>query len=215
VRRTRLPGVRASLHLCFSSELGTYADPNFVEAVLGGGTANVGQPVGLKQASGTDPAQDFMPGGATRGGKVSHFYADGMVSAEVSSHYGDLAAVQQKYTPFGVESGLCVGLARGRIPERRAHLATVRPSRHDGVGNLSRPASHDAGALPHRQRLHHRLQPPVRDAFAAQRSRERQAAADVGSPPAVPHRREDATGQAALGAVFGELNEQSPRSRGE
>jgi hypothetical protein len=95
----------------FSSELGTYADPNFVEAVLGGAGANVGQPVGLKQASGTDPSQDFLPGGATRGGTVSDFYADGMVSAEVNSHYGNLAAVQQKYAPFGRESGLCVGLA--------------------------------------------------------------------------------------------------------
>ena len=48
----------------FSSELGTYAHPNFVEAVLGGGGANVGQPVGLKQASGTggdDAAVDAFP----------------------------------------------------------------------------------------------------------------------------------------------------------
>src|SRR5215212_170502 len=96
----------------FSSELGTYAQPNFVEAVLGGAAATVGQPVGLKRASGTDPSQDFLPGGATRGGTVSDFYADGMVSAEVNSHYGNLAAVQQKYAPFGRESGLCVGLAR-------------------------------------------------------------------------------------------------------
>src|SRR5215217_6787435 len=86
----------------FSSELGTYADPNFVEAVLGGGAATVGQPVGLKQASSTDPSQDILPGGATRGGKVS---------AEVNSHYGHLDAVQQKYAPFKIESGLCVGLA--------------------------------------------------------------------------------------------------------
>src|SRR5215212_6003609 len=95
----------------FSSELGTYADPNFVEAVLGGGAATVGQPVGLKQASSTDPSQDILPGGATRGGKVSDFYADGMVSAEVNSHYGNLDAVQQKYAPLRIETGLCVGLA--------------------------------------------------------------------------------------------------------
>ena len=44
-------------------------------------------------------------------GKVSDFYADGMVSAEVNSHYGNLDAVQQKYAPFGIETGLCVGLA--------------------------------------------------------------------------------------------------------
>jgi hypothetical protein len=96
----------------FSSELGSYADPAFVEAVLGDGTAKVGQPVGLTPVTSADPAQDFRPGGATRGGTVSDFYADGMVSAAVNRHYGDLDAVQQKYAPFGVESGLCVGLAR-------------------------------------------------------------------------------------------------------
>jgi hypothetical protein len=34
-----------------------------------------------------------------------------MVSAEVNRHYGNLDAVQQKYAPFGIETGLCVGLA--------------------------------------------------------------------------------------------------------
>ena len=96
----------------FSSELGTYADPNFVEAVLGGGAANIGQPVGLKRASGTDPSQDFLPSGATNGGKVSDFFAAGMVSAEVNRHYGGLPAVQQRYAPFGMPTDLCVGLAR-------------------------------------------------------------------------------------------------------
>ncbi len=97
----------------FSSALGTYADVNFVEAVLDGGAAQVGQPVGLKPVSGADPSLDFMPGAATNmGGKVSDFYADGMVSAEANSRYGDLAAVQQRYAPFGVDTGMCVGVAR-------------------------------------------------------------------------------------------------------
>jgi hypothetical protein len=96
----------------FSSELGTMDHPNFVEAVLGGGGANVGQPVGLKRASNTDPSEDILPGGATGGGTVSDFYADGLVSAEANRHYGHLGAVQQKYAPFGHETGLCVGLAR-------------------------------------------------------------------------------------------------------
>ncbi len=98
----------------FSSELGTYADPNFIEAVLGGGAAQVGQPVGLSQASGTDPSQDFMPGGATSEGlaTVSDFYSDGLVSAEANSGYGNLSAVQQRYAPEGDDTGLCVGVAR-------------------------------------------------------------------------------------------------------
>jgi hypothetical protein len=90
----------------FSSELGTYAQPNFVEAVLGGGGANVGQPVGLKAANRLDPSQDIMPVFGT----VSSFYELGLVSAAANSHYGSLAAVQQKYAPFGIETSLCVGL---------------------------------------------------------------------------------------------------------
>ncbi len=96
----------------FSSALGTHADVNYVEAVLDGGAARPGQPVGLAPVSGTDPAEDFRPGRATGGGTVSDFYADGMVSAEANSHYGHLHAVQQEYAPFGVGTGLCVGVAR-------------------------------------------------------------------------------------------------------
>jgi hypothetical protein len=95
----------------FSSELGTYAQPNFVEAVLGGGGANVGQPVGLKQANRLDPSQDILPDAPVPDAKVSDFYAAGMVSAEANSHYGSLPAVQQRYAPFGIPTDLCVGLA--------------------------------------------------------------------------------------------------------
>lgn len=91
--------------------------PGFVEAVLDGGTAQIGQPVGLSPVSGTDPSLDFLPGGAsnTAPGQValvSDFFADGMVSAEVNAHYMDFPAVQQKYAPFGEETGLCVGVER-------------------------------------------------------------------------------------------------------
>ena len=96
----------------FSSELGTYAHPNFVEAVLGGGGANVGQPVGLKHASRFDPSQDILPDAPVPDAKVSDFYAAGMVSAEANSHYGSLPAVQQRYAPFKIPTDLCVGLAR-------------------------------------------------------------------------------------------------------
>ena len=91
--------------------------PSFVESVLEGGTAQVGQPVGLSPASGTDPALDFHPGGAsnTMPGQVatvSDFFADGMVSAEANAQYGSLPAVQQVYAPFNDETGLCVGVER-------------------------------------------------------------------------------------------------------
>jgi hypothetical protein len=78
-----------------------------VEAVLDG-VAKVGQPVILSQASSSDASQDFIP----NGGRVSDFYALGMVSAEVSNHYGNLDAAQIQYAPFGIKSALCVGLTK-------------------------------------------------------------------------------------------------------
>ena len=93
----------------FSSELGSYPQPNYVEAVLGGGGANVGQPVGLKAANKFDPSQDILPVPGT----VSYFHGLGLVSDEANTQYGSRSAVQQKYAPFGVPTvpELCVGLA--------------------------------------------------------------------------------------------------------
>jgi hypothetical protein len=90
----------------FSRELGTYTQPNVVETALEG-VARVGQPVILKQASSSDPSQDFFFGLQT----VSDFYAAGMVSAAVNSQYGSLFATQIEYAPLGDDSDLCVGLA--------------------------------------------------------------------------------------------------------
>src|SRR3954454_4900428 len=106
----------------FSSELGTYTDVKFVEAVLDDGDADGGEEVGLKARSGTDPPEDFLPGGdenavAGKSSTVSDFYADGMVSAKANRRYGPLNAVQQKYTPHGVETGLCVGVEHVRQGE--------------------------------------------------------------------------------------------------
>jgi hypothetical protein len=95
----------------FSSELGSYDQLNFVEAVLGDGGARVGQPVGLKRANKFDPTLDIIPDAPVMDAKVSDFYAVGMVSAEANRHYGHLPAVQQRYAPFGMETDLCVGLA--------------------------------------------------------------------------------------------------------
>jgi hypothetical protein len=91
----------------FSRELGTYAQPNYVEAVFQG-VAKVGQPMILKRASSSDPSEDLI---VPRAGLVSDFFAAGMVSAAVNRHYGNLRASQIEYAPLGVASGLCVGLA--------------------------------------------------------------------------------------------------------
>jgi hypothetical protein len=109
----------------FSRELGTYAQPSVVEDVLDG-VAKVGQPVILKPASGSDPSEDIIPHREL----VSGFYAAGMVSAAVNDHYGTLLAVQQEYAPFGIGTGLCVGLPS--VAYQNEGL-TLRPCNVPGV----------------------------------------------------------------------------------
>jgi hypothetical protein len=92
----------------FSAEHGTPGQPNVIETVLDG-VAKVGQPVVLKAASNSDPSQDII---VNRAGPVWSFYADGLVSAEVNEHYGNLLAAMIEYAPFGKPTNLCVGLAK-------------------------------------------------------------------------------------------------------
>ncbi len=92
----------------FSKELGNYSAPGVVETVLDG-KAEAGQPSTLSQASASAPSEDFMPR-APGAGLVSDFYAAGMVSAEVNGHFGGERATQIEYAPFGIGTGLCVGL---------------------------------------------------------------------------------------------------------
>jgi hypothetical protein len=106
--RAATPACGAGCISIFSKELGTPANPGPVEDILNG-QAIVGQPVILKQASGSDTSEDTLPR-TLGGGHVSDFYAAGMVSAEANSHYGSLRAVQIEYAPSGVRSGLCVAL---------------------------------------------------------------------------------------------------------
>jgi hypothetical protein len=106
----------------FSRAFGTHKTPNFVLDVLRQG-AKVGQPIILFRTSNTDPAEDFVP---SIQGTTADFYAAGLVSAAVALHYGCIAggnfpncgttgvddpAIELEYAPFGVDSGLCVGVA--------------------------------------------------------------------------------------------------------
>ena len=100
------PACGAQCGSIFSRELGTFAQPNVVEDVLEG-VASVGQPVILKQASSSDPSEDIIP----HRSRVPALYAEGMVSADIDSHYHNLLGVQQEYAPDGKGSGLCVGVA--------------------------------------------------------------------------------------------------------
>jgi hypothetical protein len=106
----------------FSRAFGTHRTPGFVMDVLRQG-AKVGQPIILFRTSNTDPAEDFVP---SIQGTTADFYAAGLVSAAVALHYGCIAgqnfpnclvnsvddpAIELEYAPFGVDSGLCVGVA--------------------------------------------------------------------------------------------------------
>jgi hypothetical protein len=98
----------------FSREFGTHAHPNFVMDVFRQGE-KVGQPIILFRSSNSDPAQDFT---VSFQGLVSDFFAAGLVSAALNLHYGkgsaaaiDQPALEIEYAPFGVDSGLCAGVA--------------------------------------------------------------------------------------------------------
>jgi hypothetical protein len=115
----------------FSREFGTHFRPNFVVDVLRQGE-RVGQPIILFRAANFDPAEDWT---VAFQGTVADFFAAGLVSSAVALHYGCIAGVnfpdcpfsvattgrprvdsnflafENEYAPFGVESGLCLGVA--------------------------------------------------------------------------------------------------------
>ena len=106
----------------FSRAFGTHQTPGYVLDVLRQG-AKVGQPIILFRTSNTDPAEDIVP---SIQGTTADFFAAGLVSSAVALHYGCIAgvnfpncgitgvddpAIELEYSPFGVDSGLCVGVA--------------------------------------------------------------------------------------------------------
>ena len=114
----------------FSYQFGTHSSPNYTVDVLRQGE-KVGQPIILFRTANYDPALDWT---FSFQGTVADFFAAGLVSAAVALHYGcipvvnfpncpfnvtsasgpgtsDYLAVENQYSPFGVESGLCMGVA--------------------------------------------------------------------------------------------------------
>jgi hypothetical protein len=115
----------------FSYMFGTHHNPQYVVDVLRQGE-KVGQPIILFRAANYDPAEDWT---VAFQGTVADFYAAGLVSSTTALHYGCIAGVnfpdcpfsvtttglpgvdsnylafENEYSPFGVESGLCLGLA--------------------------------------------------------------------------------------------------------
>jgi hypothetical protein len=114
----------------FSYQFGTFRSPNYTADVLRQGE-KVGQPIILFRTANYDPALDWT---FAFQGTVADFYAAGLVSSAVALHYGciagvnfpncpynvtsasgpgtsDYLAVENEYAPFGVDSGLCMGVA--------------------------------------------------------------------------------------------------------
>ncbi len=109
----------------FSRDFGTHHQPGFVLDVLRQGE-KVGQPIILFRQSNSDPAEDFT---ISNQGLVSDFYAAKLVSAAVALHYGGLAAgypdfeaYEIQYAPFGVDSGLCVGVGSTAVSGTKVAL---------------------------------------------------------------------------------------------
>jgi hypothetical protein len=91
----------------FSREFGTHRHPNYVLDVWRQ-SAKVGQPIILYRTTNTDKAEDFT---VANQGTVSDFFAAGLVSAALNLHYANDQAYEFEYSPNGVGSGLCIGVA--------------------------------------------------------------------------------------------------------
>jgi hypothetical protein len=109
----------------FNHDFGTHAHPNFVLDTLRQGE-KVGQPQILFRVANSDPAEDYT---FSFQGKVSDFFAAGLVSAAVNLHYGagavgfpDDNAFEIQYSPYGVDSGLCAGVAATAVAGEKITL---------------------------------------------------------------------------------------------
>ena len=120
----------------FSHQFGTHHDPAFALDVLRQGD-KAGQPVILFRTANSDPALDWT---VAFQGTTADFYAASLVGPEVALHYGciptvnfpncygqtsvsyDDPAVEIEYAPYGVDSGLCMGVAATAVEEEGVTL---------------------------------------------------------------------------------------------
>ncbi len=90
----------------FSLTFGSHKHPNFVLDVFKQ-AQRAGQPIILFRTSNNDPAEDFT---YSAQGTVHDFFLAGLVSASLDLHYHALQAYELEYSPFGADTGLCVGV---------------------------------------------------------------------------------------------------------
>jgi len=126
----------------FGQEFGHHGDPGFILDVYQQ-RARVGQPIIVHQSSNNDPAEDFR---LEFQGTVADFYAARMVTPAFALHYGCIPvshggggsgnfpdcfgtgktfndpAFEIEYTPDGVDSGLCAGVASTPVQQENVSL---------------------------------------------------------------------------------------------
>jgi len=103
----------------FSKDFGTFRSPNFTVDVWRQ-AAKVGQPIILFKTSNSDPALDFT---VSFQGTVSDFCAAGIVTHFTCYRWADLPAFEIEYAPFGVQSGLCMGVPTTAFQGEKVSLA--------------------------------------------------------------------------------------------
>jgi hypothetical protein len=117
-------------HQCidiFGRQFGTHTSPGYVVDVLRQGE-KTDQPVIVFRTADDDPAEDWT---LALQGTTADFYSAGLVSSAVALHYGcvpgaggnftdcygqakvavDDPAFEIEYAPFGVDTGMCMGVA--------------------------------------------------------------------------------------------------------
>ena len=117
----------------FSHQFGTHHDPLYVVDVLRQGE-KVGQPIILFRTANFDPAEDWT---VSFQGTTNDFLQAGLVGTAVALHYGcvvgapftscvfgqvDDPAFEIEYAPYGVDSGLCMGVASTAVEEEGVTL---------------------------------------------------------------------------------------------
>jgi hypothetical protein len=119
----------------FSHQFGTHHEPNYVVDVLRQGE-KVGQPIILFRTANFDPAEDWT---VSFQGTTADFLEAGLVGEAVALHYGCVAGVdfndcygldidvndpafEIEYAPYGVDSGLCMGVASTAVEEEGVTL---------------------------------------------------------------------------------------------
>ena len=110
----------------FNHQFGTHRHPNFLMDVWRQGQ-KVGQPIILFRASNTDPALDFTASDLTNANgspmTVAEFQAiDPVFSPATLVQYGGNFVYEFQYSPYGVDSGLCVGIPSAPFQNEKVSL---------------------------------------------------------------------------------------------